>query len=281
MVERHDKGGVQEQLRTLAANSSFDAAWDKSVKQRVSVQREVSIPNIDEAFLRAAFLAEKIPRKLSRPSQLLTRYTLSTTLIYDQLPIELVPKEVQEVIKVRRFKKTELEELEFESREDDVANEEETSTRTLEEYDDSDARFRFEREARYLFNGHGHLMSETRSDSYYEIDDGDELATQAIATLQFHSKDDGATGYLMQLETNIDDRSAADLLEHPDIRKVEYGVERSALREDFTFWELIETAERDENLLRLQRKDHTREALAILAFLHNEAAASEIMSLLN
>lgn len=282
MSERRVHSGVQSQLRASALNASFDASWDKSTKQRVALQREVSLPDTDEAFLRASFIAEKYQPENFRSSRILTRYTLGLALVYNELTVELVPASVRDSCRIQRpiggDSSSVGEELLIGG--DNDASSDGPSTFAVDLYDDSESRFRFERAVRYAFDGRGRLLFEDRSDAYYKTDDGDELVAETSGVLHFHSKDTGTTDYLMRVEKKHLGEIPLELIDHPDLRKIDYGIERAAMRNDVAFWELIEIAERDESLAKIQRHDHTRDAMAILAFLRAEVASSEIAQLL-
>lgn len=283
MTERQEPtGGVRSQLRNLAMRGSFEGEWESQRAQIVRASREVSIPNDEPASLTVSLRAERFTPEAPRRTKLLTRYSLSAMVAYDELPPELVPDYVQFALKERNLQEwrdvvNEGREIIIVSSADDAE-----SSDTVRQliYEDAinidDALFRFEREVTYTLDGRGQLLSEQRSDRFYDIDSTEAIADVA-GTVDFYMHDGSIASWVEKATEPypID----MELLTHPDLQKLEYKMSKVAVENFLKFAELVSWAEQDKTLASASRLARRQELLTLLAFLRYEAPASEIMKL--
>ncbi len=282
MSERHQPvGGVRSQLRSLAEQGSFDEDWNQPHAQHVKVGRTLSVPNEEAAKLEVTFRATKFNPD-NRPSRLLTRYSLSTAMIYDDLPPEVVPPYVQFALKERNLQAWKEAVSTNRAMIISTASDSEMETDTVQEliYQDAinidDALFRFEREVNYTLDGRGRLLSEQRSDRFYDID-SDKAIFNIAGTVDLIAKDGSMASWV---EKATEPRPLdMELMRHPDLRKLEYKMDKVELRNFLRFAELVSDVEQDKELVQQSRLSRQQELLSILAFLRYEAPVRSILNL--
>lgn len=275
---REPTGGLRTQLRDLAERGSFDGHWLTARPQRVLVSREATIPTEEAATLQVAFKAERF--KVN--AQLLTRYAVSATLLYESLPVELVPGQVRLALQARRLHEWHQAQVNGTALLLSTSAEDETDSEVLQAlmYQDviatDDVEFRFERSVSYAVDGRGQLLSEQRTERFYDEDAN--VVTEAVGgvDLTAHSTPlehlaAPATEHFM---------NSAELLVHPDLRKLEYKLHKDEVKTFLTFAEVISRVEQDRELAKVSQRARQQEALSLLAFLRYERSAAAIIDTL-
>ncbi len=143
--------------------------------------------------------------------------------------------------------------------------------------DIDDTEFRFEREVGYVLDGRGQLLSEQRSDCFYDADSV-HAVSDIVGVVDFRSHDGSIASWIEK--TTEPHPIDMDLLTHPDLRKLECKMNRAEIDNFLRFAELVSTVEQDRELVKASRRERQQEILSLLAFLRYDAPAGEIMNLL-
>lgn len=283
MTERPEfSESIRSQFRTLAVNGSFDGAWHDPNPQRVSLERRVSVPGEDEAELFGGFTAERF--YLEGTQRLQTRYDVYAGISYDNVPEAFWPDYVTFALMQRRLH-------EWDPANGNVAlivpsegtgTDEQEVVQLLRRdcLDVSDTPVRFERRIGFEFDGRAQVLREKRFDAYFTVDDGRQIAGTFGAIPHTHPANDLVDRWIEKDVDGVNDIYTMDLLQHPDLRKLEYTYERNSFQDFMTFAELVQRVEQDRRLDKISRQESQQKILSMLAFLRLEASAADIYAML-
>lgn len=284
MAERHEPaGGVRGQLRSLAMRGSLDGEWAHARAQSVKVRREASIAGAEEGTLGVAFDAWRylyVDGEHRRP-RMLTRYSLTASMLYEDLPPELVPGHVRFALKQKKLADWNP----FEHQIDIIpTNADEADERIALDllYDDcvdiDDALFQFERKVGFTFDGRGQVLRETRSDRYAVSEESSALV-DVVGEIELKDSNGFARHWVEKGEDSWD-FTDGELLKHPDLEALEFEVESAQLHDDLVFTELVQRTESDRRLTARSQAQRRQQALGLLAFLRYDAPVSDVTTLL-
>lgn len=278
MTERREAtGGLRSQLRNLAEQASFDGEWMLRRPQRVRVQRDASLPGEADVSLRVGYSAERYTAN----SKLLTRYVLNALLVYEALPAAFVSPEVHRALQTRRLQ--EWREAEQNNTALIAAPQGEEDAELLQTllYQDilatDDETFRFERSVDYMIDGRGQVLSERRSERFYD-EEGVRPLTEVSGTIDCAPHTISLEQWAGAAPEHLND--TPELVVHPDLRKLEYKLYKKDVRAFVTFAELANRVEQDDALIKSSQRARQHEALSLVAFLHYDISASEILETL-
>lgn len=274
-------GGVSAALRDLARRGSFDGAWDERKVQRVVYKRQVALPDFTSGTMEVEFHAARYTPELSRPSRLLTLYSLSAVAKYDELIAEEIPDHIRMAISERRQRaaaSSTAVEIDFLGNVD--PDEQDVTTETLDKYDDRDDFFRYEHCLSFMYNGRGQLLHELQSDGYYDAFDDEDVLHDATALVYYQGNEASIRHWLNRVE-DAPKVLPKGFLEHPDLQKLEYDEGRAQLREDMSYWEIVQHIQHNPELARFSVAERNRDALAMMAFLRLEhGSAGDVLETL-
>jgi hypothetical protein len=216
----------------------------------------------------------------------MTHYSLSALLRYEELPVALVPETVAVALKNQNTLTWHQAYVDGKvaiiNSSPDASDE---TMRQLMREDASnidDALFCFERELTYTLDGRGQLLVEQRADRFFEMESPRPLV-EVKGELQFAANHTVLSSLIADDHAlpEVAHNACDELLQHPDLRKLEYKVDKATLRTDMSFAEIISGVEYDRVLTAASRRSRQQELLTLLAFLRYDAPASHIMALVS
>ena len=271
-----NRGGLIGQLRGLALEGSDENLWNQPVAQKSIYSHMVSLNGEPQDTIRVELEAKRAVRKLGE-NALRTFYTLRATHVEGGLVMECLPQNVLEVL--RRSKVSAGEGDDEPETLVMRINDEPIDEHEFDGYEDMT--FRHVRSLEYALNGRGTVINSIRSDVYEDDDEGgvDIIGTQVIQAGSM-KEEEAPTLTLRGWGEEVDVHNIPDLIQHPDLLKLETKNSISELHDDLSFYSIVEQYSVDKNLIRYTQAEDRRAMFAMLAFLRRRASAKDIQKLL-
>ena len=271
-------GGLKGQLQSLALSASVDEHWKQPVVQAVSLERTAYLPDSVNVALTTQFEAHRKRLTNVGGSVLRTFYTVCATEVQTDMIFEELPPSVQKNFVSLTSAPMEAAEPLSSFREGENAFD--TEQLIDEEMDYDEDLFRFEKTVKYYLNGNAQVLGIDRGAHYFHMnEDGED---EIFDDEEYEAGDPNKS---RELEHSLALWPSTDIrknrleepgFSHPDLKDIEYQVDRKSLEEDIQFLELVQGYSQDSELNEHTRRERIQAIMSILAFTTLNGSADEV-----